>query len=120
METIQEYLLIGGIIFFSVLLYFMKPKLIVFITSSSKGKKGLMFHGGFSLVFIAVFYLFGYRGTELLYVSFLIVFIVFMIWLWFNYRDMDVLISSRYGQLAATLVFFGIILLIWLVFRFLI
>ena len=53
-------------------------------------------------------------------VALLIVFITAMVWLYFNYRNIDSLISSRYGQGAATIVFIVIILLVWVISRFLI
>lgn len=120
MEKIKEYLLIGGIVFFSVLLYLFMPKLISFIAGHSKGTKGFVFLGLISLALIIVYFLFGYRNTGLLKIALLIVFIAAMVWLYFNYRNIDSLISSHYGQGAATIVFLVIILLIWVISRFLI
>ncbi len=72
------------------------------------------------LVLIVVYYLFGYRKIDLLKVSLLIVFIAAKVWLYFNYRDLAILISSRYGQGIATVVFLVILFLVWLISRFLI
>ena len=72
------------------------------------------------LVLIVVYYLFGYRKIDLLKAALLIVFIAAMVWLYFDYRDLDILISSRYGQGIATVVFLVILLLAWLISRFLI
>ena len=43
---------------------------------------------------IVVYYLFGYRKIDLLKAALLIVFIAAMVWLYFDYRDLDILISS--------------------------
>ena len=120
MEKIKEYLLICGIVIFAVVLYLLMPELMTFMARHSKGTKGLLFLGVISLVLTVVYYLFGYRKMELLKIARLIVFIAAMIWLYFNYRDIDVMISSRYGQISATVVFLAIILLVWLISRFLI
>jgi len=120
MNKLEEYLLIGAIVVFAVLLYLLMPQMMTFIASHSKGSKGLLFLGSIVLVLIVVYYLFGYRKMELLKVALLIVFIAVMVWLYFNYRDLDILISSRYGQGAATIIFLAIILLVWLISKFLI
>ena len=112
MEKIKEFLLMAGIVIFAVLLYLFMPGFMNFITEHSKGTKGLVFLGLISLVLIIVFFLFGYRKTDLLKIALLIIFIAAMVWLYFNYRDVDMFISSRYGQGVATIVFFAIILLI--------
>lgn len=120
MNKLEEYLLMGAIVIFAVLLYLFMPELITFVASHSKGINGLYFLGLISLILIIVFYLFDYRKFDLFKVALLIVFICAMIWLYFNYMDIDVLISSHYGQVAATAVFLVIILLIWLFSKFLI
>lgn len=108
----MENFLIGGIIISAVLLYLLMPKLLVFIAAHSKGKKGLVFLGALSAVTIPVYFLFGYRNMELLKIALLILFTAAMIWLYFNYRSIDVLVSSQYGQVIATIVFLLIIVLI--------
>ena len=113
MEKFKEYLLMGGIVLFAVLLYLFMPELMSYIAAHSKGTNGIVFLGLIS-------FLFGYRKTDLLKIALLIVFIAAMVWLYFNYRDVDNLISSRYGQGTATIVFLAIILLIWLFSKFLI
>ena len=120
MEKIKEYLLMGAIIIFAVLLYFLMPELMNFVVSHSKGIEGLVFLGLISLVLTIVYYLFGYRQKDLLKIALLIVFIAAMVWLYFNYRDIDIFVSSRYGQVVATIVFLAIILLIWILSKFLI
>ena len=120
MKKIKEYLLTGGIVLFAVALYVFMPDLLRIVAAGSSGIKGLVFLGAVSLVLTAVYYHFGYRRWELLKVFLLILFIASMIWLYFNYRDVDILISSRYGQGVATLVFLVIIFLVWLLSRILI
>ncbi|MBR5995975.1 MAG: hypothetical protein IK026_05310 [Eubacteriaceae bacterium] len=120
MEKIKEYLLTGSIIIFAVALYMFMPGLLRFIDVGSRGIKGLVFLGAVGLILTGVYYLFGYRGWELLKIFLLILFIAAMIWLYFNYRDVDNLISSRYGQGVATFVFLVIIFLVWLLSRILI
>ncbi len=118
MEKIKEYLLIGGIVVFAVLLYVALPGVMAFVTSHSKGTKGAVFLGAVSAVMIFLYFLFGYRKTELLKVALLILFIAAMVWLYFNYRSIDVLISSKYGQGAATVVFLVIIVLVLILSKF--
>ena len=120
MNKLEEYLLIGAIVVFAVLLYLFMPELLSFVAVHSKGPKGLLFLGPIVLVLIVVYYLFGYKKIDLLKVALLIVFIAAMVWLYFNYRDLDILISSRYGQGIATIVFLVILLLIWLISKLLI
>ncbi|MBE6123301.1 MAG: hypothetical protein E7190_11420 [Erysipelotrichaceae bacterium] len=38
----------------------------------------------------AVYSAFGYRGESLLYMTALIIFIALMVWLYFNYRSIDI------------------------------
>ena len=120
MEKFKEYLLMGGIVLFAVLLYLFMPELMSYIAAHSKGTNGIVFLGLISAALTIVYFLFGYRKTDLLKIALLIVFIAAMVWLYFNYRDVDNLISSRYGQGTATIVFLAIILLIWLFSKFLI
>ena len=119
MEKLKEYLLMGGIVVFAVLLFLLAPELMNFIAMHSKGTDGLVFLGLISLALTFVFFLFGYRKFDLLKSALIIVFLAAMVWLYFNYRDLDVLISSSHGQAAATIVFLVIILLIALGSRFL-
>ena len=119
MEKFKEYLLIGAIVIFAVLLYLFMPDLMNYIAVHSKGRDGIVFLSLISLVLTFVYYLFGYRKMDLLKIALLIVFIAAMVWLYFNYREVDILITSRYGQVAATIVFLVIILVIWLLSKFL-
>ena len=119
MEKIKEYLLIGGIVIFAILLYLLMPEIMRFVAAHSKGIEGVIFYGLISLVLIIVFYAFGYRKMDLFKIALLILFIVAMSWLYFNYRGIDIFISSRYGQVVATIVFLVIIFLIWLFSKFL-
>ena len=66
MEKIKEYLLIGGIVIFAVLLYLFMPELMSYIAGHSNGTEGLIFLGLISLALIIVYYLFGYRKIDLL------------------------------------------------------
>ena len=113
MKKMEEILLMIGIVVFAVLLYFAMPYLIKVVVAHSKGTEGIIFFSIVSLVLTIVFFLFGYRGKELVYVIALIFFIALMCWLYFNYHDLDIFISSRYGQLIATAVFLMIILIIF-------
>ena len=114
MKKLEEYLLMGAIVVVAVVLYLLMPEMIAFVVSHSKGTRGIFFLSLISLGLLIVFFMFGYRGFDLFKIALLILFIAAMVWLYFNYREIDVLISSRYGQLAATAVFLLIILLIWL------
>ncbi len=118
MEKLKENLLIGAIIVFAVALYFLMPRVFLFLSHNGKGISGLGLCLIFALVMTAVFLLFGYRGKSLLYIFFLSLGIALMIWLYLNYRDLDEIIGSRYGQIAATGAFVAIVVLIWLFMRF--
>ena len=120
MEKIVEFLLMAAIVIFAVLLYLFMPDLMSYIIEHSIGIEGLVFLGLICLALIIVFYLFGYRKVELLKIALLIVFIAAMVWLYFNYRDLDNLISSRYGQGVTTVVCLAIILLILVLSKLLI
>ena len=120
MEKLKEYLWIGGIVFLAVALYVFMPVIIGFFARNCRGVRGLIFLGIISAVLVFVFYLLGYRGGSLIKVALLILFIAAMMWLYCNYRDLDIFISGKYGQGAATLVFLAIIFLIWLFSKFLI
>ena len=120
MEKLKECLWIGGIVFFAVALYVFMPEILGFLVRGCRGVRGLVFLGTVSAVLVFVYFLFGYRGGSLVKAALLILFIAAMMWLYVNYRDLDVLISGKYGQGAATLVFLAIILLVWLFSRFLI
>ena len=117
MEKLKEKLLMIGIVVFAVVLYFAMPFLYNFVITHSKGTQGIIFFGIVSLVLSVVFFLFGYRGKEMIYIVALIIFIAAMFWLYINYRDLDVYISSRYGQLVATVVFLLIILAIYVLIK---
>ena len=119
MEKLKEYFLIGGIIIFAVALYVFMPEILGFFIRNCKGSKGLLFLAAVCIVLITIYFLFGYRKSDLLKIALLILFIAAMIWIYFNYRDLDQLISGRYGQGIATLVFLAIIFLVWLFSRFL-
>lgn len=106
------------IIILALGLYIMSPKIYLWFVRNGAGVSGLAFYFIISLAVAAAFFLMGYRGKSLLYVFVLILGIAMMFWLYQNYRDLDTLISSRYGQLAATGVFLLIILMIWLFMRF--
>lgn len=119
MEKLKETLIIGGIIVFAVALYFFMPALFTFFSKNCRGIRGVILLGAISLVVFVIFCLFGYKGSSLIKIALLILFIAAMIWLYFNYRDVDVFISGRYGQGIATLVFLGIVLVIFLLMKFL-
>ena len=120
MKKIKEILLMVGIVVFAVLLYFFAPEWLGFFVENSKGIKGVVLLGVISLVLVFIFFLFGYRKFDLLKIALLIVFIAAMVWLYFNYRDVDSLIVSRFGQGVATIVVLAIIVLIWVITKFLI
>ena len=120
MEKVKEWLWTAGIIMFAVVLYFIWPAVIsAFADGKSQGTAGIAILAAVCLAVIGIFYYFGCRGRELLTVALLVLFIAAMIWLYFNYRDLDIMISSRYGQGAANLVFLVLIILIGLISMFL-
>lgn len=104
----------AAIIIFAVVLYVFLPYIFSFAAETMQSEKALLLGGAVTLIGTGIFYLWGYRGKELLYILVLIAFLMGMIWLYFNYHDLDVFISNTYGQLAATAVFILIILAIWL------
>ena len=119
MEKLKEYILIGGIIIFAVALYVFMPDILGFFFRNCKGTRGVVFLGMISLILVFVYFLFGYRGSDLFKIALLILGLAAMIWLYFNYRDLDQFISGKYGQGIATLVFLAIVLLVWLFSKFL-
>ena len=120
MEKFKEYLVIGGIVIFTLVLYLIMPNLMSFVADNSKGTRGIIFLSLVSLVLVIIYYFFGYRKMELVKVALLILFIAAMIWLYFNYRTIDIMISSRYGQGVATIVCLILFILIWFISRFMI
>ncbi len=117
-EKLKDSLIIAAIIVFALGLYVMMPKIFVFFAKYGKGVNGLALYLGISLIVAVAYWLMGYRGKSMLYIIGLILGISLMIWLYQNYRDIDTLIGSRYGQLAATGFFFLIIILVWLFTKF--
>ncbi|MBR0137919.1 MAG: hypothetical protein IJM15_05870 [Erysipelotrichaceae bacterium] len=117
-EKLKDSLIIAAIIIFALGLYVMMPKIFVFFAKYGKGVNGLALYLGISLIVAVAYWVMGYRGKSMLYIIGLILGISLMIWLYQNYRDIDTLISSRYGQLAATCFFFLIIILVWLFTKF--
>ena len=108
------------IIVLAVGLYFVMPNIFTLIARYSKGIEGLVFQLIIAILLAGLYYLMGYRKKSLAYVTLLILFVCTMIWLYFNYRDLDVIISQRYGQWAATAVFALIIILVCVISRLLI
>ncbi len=118
MEKIKEYALMAAIIIFAVILYVLLPYIFYWMEETMRSGKALLLGGVVTLLGTGIFYLWGYRGKELLYIFVLIVFVMGMIWLYFNYHNLDVFISNTYGQLAATGIFLLIIFVIWLFMHF--
>ena len=73
METTEENLIIGAVIAFALLLYFMMPAVFRFVSNNSRGSKGLLFLLAVSAMLDAVYSAFGYRGESLLYMTALII-----------------------------------------------
>lgn len=118
MEKIKDYALMAAIVIFAVVLYVFLPYIFYFVKETMQSSKALLFAGVVTLAGTGIFYLWGYRGRELLYIFVLILFLMGMIWLYFNYHNLDVFIGNTYGQLAATAVFLLIILAIWIFIHF--
>lgn len=118
MEKFKEYLLIGAIILFAVIVYVMMPEIFSFVARHSRGTTGALYLLTLVVLLAIVYYLMGYRGRSLAYVVMLLLFVGGCIWLYFNYRDLDVMISDRFGQGAATIVFLLLIAGIWLFTKF--
>ncbi len=114
MDKLKEYLIIGIIIIFTLGLYLLMPSIFEFIRNNSIGVRGAGFWSVAVGVLLVAYYLMGYRGRSLLYVLLLLVFIAACIWLYFNYRSVDTYITTRYGQVAATVVFLVLAVIIWL------
>ena len=60
----------------------------------------------------------GYRDKSLVYIIAILLFLAVCIWLYFNYRSIDAVISERYGQAVATIIFLAIVAAIWLFTKF--
>ncbi|MBP3871203.1 MAG: hypothetical protein J6E46_09525 [Faecalicoccus sp.] len=118
MEKLKEYFWMALILILGVVTYFGIPYLLRYLAENMHGMKALMIIAGITCVGTFLYYLWGYRGRELIYVALIILFLMGMVWLYFNYRTLDVYISSTYGQLTATAVFILIIVAIWLFVRY--
>ena len=118
MEKIKETLLIVAIVLFAIISYFAMPKLIMFAARNIHGLQGLFFLCLAVLIITARYYLMGYRGKSLAYVIAILLFLAVCIWLYFNYRSIDTIISERYGQAVATAIFLAVIAAVWLFTRF--
>ncbi len=114
MDRVKEFMLEAFIVLLAVGLYFLLPRVFMLIASYSMGVEGIVFQLAISLVLTGLYYLMGYRKKRLVMVFLLIVFVCAMIWLYFNYRQLDEIIATQYGQGVATGVFAAIILLVWL------
>ena len=114
MDRLKEWLLEAFIVLIAVVLYFVLPKALTLIARYSMGVEGIVFQLAIALIITGLYYLMGYRKKSLVKVFLLIVFICAMTWLYFNYRQIDVIISSQYGQGVAAGVFAAIVLLVWM------
>ena len=120
MEKLKDLLLEAFIVVAAVGLYFVMPNIFKLIAKYSRGIEGLVFQLIMAILLGGLYYLMGYRQKSLAYVFLLILFVCIMIWIYFNYRNLDVIISNRYGQGAAMAVFVLIIILVCLISRLLI
>lgn len=118
MEKLKEYFWMALILILGVVTYFGMPILLRFLAENMHGINALMISAGVTCAGTFLYYLWGYRGRELVYAALIILFLMAMVWLYFNYRELDFFISNTYGQLAATAVFLLIIVAIWLFVRY--
>ncbi len=118
MKKSGEALLIGGIVAGAVVLYFLLPYVYRFVAGHSGGVSGLLLLLGVGLAVFFIFFLMGNRGKDLVRAAVLIAGIALMIWLYFNFPDLDAYVAERFGQGAAWIFFLALALLIFLFTRF--
>ncbi len=114
MDRLKDFILEAFIVILGVGLYFLLPKVFVLVARYSLGVEGIVFQLAIALVLTGLYYLMGYRKKALVKVFLLIVFVCALIWLYFNYRQLDEIIATQYGQGVATGVFAAIIFLVWI------